>query len=347
MHHHVFTIKLKLAPIHQKRLHLNTFGSDTFATKECDVVQFLLQGPGQQAIEMTACTSPVICSRLPALIDVTKYAHLAELQLADDYTDPESSGIDVLIGSNYYWSVVTGKMVNEVSGPVAVNSVFEWLLSGLGNINNNDVYHTHVIITDTTDGSPRDIPDDLLSRTLKQFWDSESIGIQDDTVSKPSDLFLSEIIFNGTRYDVQLPWRDEHYDIPDHFHLCIERLKYLHQRLLRQPHILQEYNSIMNKQLSKGIIEAVDSPVGKGGNFEPSHRASVHYLPHHAVNRHDKQTTKVRIVYDGSARSAANLFSPNDCLMTGPNLIPKLFNILVKFRWNLVALTANIEKAFL
>ena len=339
--------RLRLAPIRQERLHLNTFGSDTFATKACDVVQFLLQGPGQQTIEITACTSPVICSRLPALIDVTKYAHLAELELADDYTNPESGGIDVLIGSNYYWSVVTGEMVSGVSGPVAVNSVFGWLLSGPVNSSNNDVHHTHIIITDTTDGSLRDIPDDLLSRTLKQFWDSESIGIRDDTVSKPSDSFLPEIIFDGTRYEVQLPWRDERYDIPDHFHLCTERLKYLHQRLLRQPHILQEYSSIMNEQLSKGIIEAVDLPVGKGGNFEQSHRASVHYLPHHAVVRQDKQTTKVRIVYDGSARSAANSFSLNDCLMTGPNLIPKLFNILVRFRWNLVALTADIEKAFL
>ena len=85
------------------------------------------------------------------------------------------------------------------------------------NSSNNDVHHTHIIITDTTDGSPRDIPDDLLSRTLKQFWDSESIGIRDDTVSKPSDSFLPEIIFDGTRYEVQLPWRDERYDIPDHF----------------------------------------------------------------------------------------------------------------------------------
>ena len=87
--------RLRLALIHQEKLHLNTFGSDTFATKACDVVQFLLQGSGQQTIETTTCTSPVVYSCLPALIDVTKYAHLAELQLADDYTDPESGGIDV------------------------------------------------------------------------------------------------------------------------------------------------------------------------------------------------------------------------------------------------------------
>ena len=191
--------RLRLAPIHQEKLHLNTFGSDTFAMKACDVVQFLLQGPGQQTIEITACTSPVICSHLPALIDVTKYEHLAGLQLANDYADSESGGIDVLIGSNYYRSVVTGEMVNGVSGPVAVNSTFGWLLSGPVNSSSNDVHHTHVIITDTTDSDSRDIPHDLLSSTLKHFWDSKSIGIRDDTVGKPSDSFLSEIVFNGTR----------------------------------------------------------------------------------------------------------------------------------------------------
>ena len=77
------------------------------------MVQFLLQEPRQQTtIEITACTSPVICFCLPALSDVTKYAHLAELELADDYTDQESGGIDVSIASNYYWSVVTCEVVN-------------------------------------------------------------------------------------------------------------------------------------------------------------------------------------------------------------------------------------------
>ena len=37
----------------------------------------------------------------------------------------------------------------------------------------------------------------------------------------------------------------------------------------------------------------------------------------------------------------------NECLQTGPNLIPKLFDVLVQFRSHPVAITADIEKAFL
>ena len=36
-----------------------------------------------------------------------------------------------------------------------------------------------------------------------------------------------------------------------------------------------------------------------------------------------------------------------DCLQTGPNLIPKLFDVLARFRSQLIAVTADIEKAFL
>ena len=34
-------------------------------------------------------------------------------------------------------------------------------------------------------------------------------------------------------------------------------------------------------------------------------------------------------------------------MLTGPNLIPKLFDILIRFHWNTIAITADIEKAFL
>ena len=53
------------------------------------------------------------------------------------------------------------------------------------------------------------------------------------------------------------------------------------------------------------------------------------------------------MVYDGSARSPENSLSLNDCLQKGPNLVPKLLNVLIRFRTYPVALIADIEKAFL
>ena len=73
----------------------------------------------------------------------------------------------------------------------------------------------------------------------------------------------------------------------------------------------------------------------------------VHYLPHQTVIRKDAETTKLRIVYDASAKEVQNGTSMNDCLHTGPSLNPLLFEILVRSRENRVALVGDIETAFL
>ena len=72
----------------------------------------------------------------------------------------------------------------------------------------------------------------------------------------------------------------------------------------------------------------------------------VHYVRHQAVIRKDAETTKLRIVYDALAKEGKSGTSLNDCLHTGPSLNPLLFEILVRFRENRVALIGDIEKAF-
>ena len=54
---------------------------------------------------------------------------------------------------------------------------------------------------------------------------------------------------------------------------------------------------------------------------------------------------KMRIVYDASAKT----FDPslNKCVETGPCLLPKLFDILVRFRSFPYGITSDIQSAFL
>ena len=73
----------------------------------------------------------------------------------------------------------------------------------------------------------------------------------------------------------------------------------------------------------------------------------VSYLPHQAVCRDNVETTKVRIVYDASCKERKTGTSLNDCLHKGPPLTPLIFDILLRFRADRVALVGDIEKAFL
>lgn len=85
--------------------------------------------------------------------------------------------------------------------------------------------------------------------------------------------------------------------------------------------------------VKKGIVEAVTASSTTGGQ--------VHYLQHHAVIRSDKTTSKLRIVYDATARP----MDPR--LYTGPKFDQKILDILLQFRVHRVALTGDIEKVFL
>ncbi|XP_049286210.1 uncharacterized protein LOC125765292 [Anopheles funestus] len=57
-------------------------------------------------------------------------------------------------------------------------------------------------------------------------------------------------------------------------------------------------------------------------------------------------STKVRPVFDGSAKSTSGI-SLNDCLMVGPVVQDPLFDLILRFRVNSIALVADIEKIYL
>ena len=92
--------------------------------------------------------------------------------------------------------------------------------------------------------------------------------------------------------------------------------------------MLLEYGKIIKDQLKAGIIEIVNPEVSNRG-VEASSNLPVHYLPHHGVVCRDSQMEKLRIAYNESARALGDEYSLNDCLQTGSNCIPMLFDILI------------------
>lgn len=328
-------------------LHLNTFGGNAHRRQQCDVVELLLRKNGEE-ISVNALTFPTICSKLPTSIEINRYPHLQSLQLADDF-ESQNGTIDILIGSDYYWDFVTGNVVKGDSGPVAVESKLGWILSGRA-----ENYESNVDITNEesevnlilqSEIGTNEIQDNL-KNILSQFWQTESIGIcnldnenvADKTVSEQ---FLNEINHDGERYSVKLPWKQSMGVLPDHYNLSVTRTNYLFQRLKRNAGLLSKYDNMIQDQLRSGIIEKVHK---EEKNNDINKR--IHYMPHHGVVREDKTTTKLRIVYDGSASDNSNV-SLNSCLKQGPNLIPSIFNILLRFRLHKIGLIADIEKAFL
>ena len=337
--------RLQLKSLNTEQLNLNTFGESKFKKQSCDIVNLQLRKTEHDdPITISALTFPVICSPLPAKV-YTSYAHLDGLELADE---PCSSGssIDLLIGSDYYWNFVTGETKRGEDGPIAVNSKLGWLLSGPINGTDDRSYITHSnLIIDGHNSLFQPSQDDILADTLKSFWETESIGISEPSANGDvkTESFEMNVKRNGDRYEVKLPWKEDCLPCSNGYQLCESRLRSLHQKLRREPPLLSEYNNIIQDQLKTGIVEVVPPEDLKNDH----NKTRSHYLPHLAVVRKDRETTKVRVVYDGSAKASKKERSLNDCLQTGPNRLPHVFNMIANFRKNIVGLTADIEKAFL
>ena len=110
----------------------------------------------------------------------------------------------------------------------------------------------------------------------------------------------------------------------------------LHARLKQDAYFLAKYNDIFIAQKEAGVIEETPDSCEAG---------ECHYLPGHPVVKEIKDTTKVYIVVDVSVTNGGPTL--NKYLYNGPQLTPLIFDIFLRFRTFLIAMTSDIEKAFL
>ena len=87
----------------------------------------------------------------------------------------------------------------------------------------------------------------------------------------------------------------------------------------------------------KGIIKKVNEVCEPGAS---------HYLPHRAVTKGNRNTSKLKITLDWSLKQKKST-SFKESLHFGPCLLPLLYDILLTFRLGTIAITADIKQAFL
>ena len=114
-------------------------------------------------------------------------------------------------------------------------------------------------------------------------------------------------------YETTLPWKANHPPLPSNKDGSLKRLHSLNRKLQREG-LTEEYGAIIKEQLDEGVIEKAP-PVSQSKEF---------YIPHKSVVRKTAETTKMRIVYDASARATPDSPSLNDCLHPEPALQNRL-----------------------
>ncbi|XP_064650936.1 uncharacterized protein LOC135502211 [Lineus longissimus] len=292
-----------------------------------------------QAVEVKTIGAPLVRPKISAQI----LQSVCELNLADQYDEKKEVKIDSLIGLDHYWDVVNSDVRKLSEGLVVQSTAFGWVISGSWcdetvNVSSPTclLSHQHSLV------SLSDIPE----YSLHRFWDLETIGVSPEVESCSEDEVLREfnetVKFVDSKYEVQLPWKEHvsKLDLLNNKSLAESRLESLNRRLAKHTQLRQDYNDTLFDLEGLGIISEVLET-----DFLPPGRP-IFYLPHHPVVKVSSLTTKVRPVFDASAKGY-NKVSLNDCMESGPALQPSLVDVLIRFRRWRVGLIADITKAFL
>nr|XP_031842135.1 uncharacterized protein LOC116431199 [Nomia melanderi] len=117
---------------------------------------------------------------------------------------------------------------------------------------------------------------------------------------------------------------------------ALKRLESLERKLHRDTTLRKEYHAVMNEYFELGHMERIPEDRDSSGGY---------YLPHHGVTKVTSATTKLRVVFDGSAATSTGI-SLNDTLHTGPKIQDDLLYILLRFRIHRYVLTGDIEKLY-
>ena len=313
---------LNLSVLSEEKCRIKTFASSEALQLVTKVVEVKLASKNS-VVKLNALTIPAICEGLNQSIVGNTNGNLQSIDCSNANIEGQ---IDMLIGCDNYWDLVTGEIINKFDGPVAMNSHFGWLISGRNFTPRADSIHT--FLCKDCQFEPIIVEEDEQRHVDSLHQDPvEEI---DETIA----LFEDNIGYDGKRYEVQLPWRSSFALKNNNFSLAYSRLKTL-QRKLKTCKQSEEYGNIIENYLEKGYIEKI-----------VDWQVPCCYLPHHGVIKEDKETTKLRIVFDGSAKVGTSL-SLNECLYKGPSLVSNLVSQLLRFRMSKFIIVADIQEAFL
>ena len=140
------------------------------------------------------------------------------------------------------------------------------------------------------------------------------------------------------RYGVNVPWVPGAKLTKTNELQSRKRLHNLERKLENKESLKQEYTKIVEDQLKDEIIEKVP---------ETATGSRIYYMPHKPVVRDSATTTKVRMVFDASARPDSASNSINYCMYKGLAIQPHLWDILIRARMSPYILLGDVQKAFL
>ncbi|XP_044586043.1 uncharacterized protein LOC123266074 [Cotesia glomerata] len=302
-------------------------------TKGCVTITLASQH-SDQSLTLQVHILGGLTAQLPATSVIgADVAHFSDLTLADpDFASP--GPIDVIVGANYYGQVITGEIIRcEAPGLLAKNTIFGWIILGPVQANSPPPPRAHYAVSNQCDQGLQDL--------LSRFWLQEEVML-DHSRSLSPDEEACEAHFKDThsrdssgRYIVRLPLRSSPNQLGDSCTAARRCLQHLMHRLKHDTRLKTLYMQFMKEYQDLNHMQ----PAALQSS------AAQYFLPHHGVLKEDTNTSKIRVVFNGSKPTSSGL-SLNDIMHTGPKLQVNIFDVLITSRKHRFIFITDVTKMY-
>lgn len=274
---------------------------------------------------------PKITNMLPVSYLDKRHILIPEgLRLADpNFNVP--ANIDILVGAEVFWEVLRPNFINlGRNKPNLHETKLGWLISG-------NIIHPSVKKQNTCN-FVHTLNDD---QHLTRFWELDTVSTN-HCMSK-EELVCEQYFKDTTRRDkngqfvVTIPLKNSPETLGDSYGMAKSRFLSTERRLNRDATLKQKYNTFIKEYIDMGHMT-------ENKHSHKNNKINV-YLPHHHVLRESSSTTKLRVVFDGSAATTSGK-AFNDIQMVGPTIQDDLLSILLRFRQHRFVISGDIEKMY-
>lgn len=240
--------------------------------------------------------------------------------------------VDLILGADVYGEILLpGLRKGTRHEPVVQNTTLGWILSGAAASGpSTTTVHSHQCQVD-----------DDLSEMVRRLWVQEELPSATPSLSK-AEIECEEHYVRthfrkpDGRYVVRLPRAASLPDLSGTRRIALSALKRMEIRFTKDTSFCSLYREFMQQYMELDHMTPMQAPADG---------TEVCYLLHHGVLRESSVTTKLRVVFNGSA-SVTTGSSLNQYLHCGPNLLPTLADVLLRWRRHRYVLATEIEKMY-
>lgn len=240
--------------------------------------------------------------------------------------------IGILIGMNFP-EIIKPLHIKESSknGPYASKHIFGWALNGpvRGSRSSDACYRTKLQTIEDLDAK--------FESCFRKDYDDNN---ENSSYSRDDEQWLKSAERNTVRlpsnqFEIDLPFQGEK-TMPNNYFQVLSRFNSLRNRFSKDDKYRKDYSDFIGTMQDRKFVEMIPE------NEITTEDGKCFYLSHHGV--YHKQKRKLRVVFDCSLKYKG--VALNDRLWKGPDLNNNLVGVLIRFRLERYAVTADIEKMF-